>query len=84
MVWRGFQKAAQNLVALSRSLSLGVSGMTEAALIHPPASFSFDVRFMKKGKHSVMMYLPEAYHAPSHIQYAGYDCPMAKLCAHLQ
>jgi hypothetical protein len=29
-----------------------------------PASSSFDVRFMKKGKHSVILFLPETYHAP--------------------
>lgn len=30
----------------------------------PSASLSFDIRFMKKGKHSVILFLPEAYHAP--------------------
>ena len=30
---------------------------------HPPASFSFDVRFMRKGKHSEILWLPEEYHA---------------------
>ena len=29
----------------------------------PPATLSFDVRYMRKGKHSVMLFLPEAYHA---------------------
>lgn len=28
-----------------------------------PASLSFDVRYMQKGKHSVVLFLPEAYHA---------------------
>ncbi|AEJ01167.1 hypothetical protein Nit79A3_1332 [Nitrosomonas sp. Is79A3] len=29
-----------------------------------PASISFDVKYMQKGKHSVILILPEAYHAP--------------------
>lgn len=29
-----------------------------------PASLSFDVRFMQRGKHSIFLFLPEAYHAP--------------------
>ncbi|KSV95392.1 hypothetical protein [Sinorhizobium sp. GL28] len=28
------------------------------------ASFDFDVRYMRKGKHSVMLFLPPEYHAP--------------------
>ncbi len=28
------------------------------------ASMSFDIRFMKKGKHSTFLLLPESYHAP--------------------
>lgn len=28
------------------------------------ASMSFDVRFMRKGKHSIFLHLPEDYHAP--------------------
>jgi hypothetical protein len=30
----------------------------------PQATFLFDVRYMRKGQHSVMLLLPEAYHAP--------------------
>jgi hypothetical protein len=30
----------------------------------PPAALSFDRRFMRKGKHSVVVFLLEAYHAP--------------------